>query len=92
MSNDEGISAADRRAPPRGQTSSWAGGVALALVLYVLSTGPVAGLAYKGYLPLSDDTLLAIYAPVGWCCEADSSGTVEKCVMWYLEFCGWRLF
>ena len=80
--------AAPGRPAPRASGASWVGGIALALLLYVFSIGPILGLADKGYAPLSDTTLQIIYAPIAWCCDADSSGTVKKCVWWYLELCG----
>lgn len=73
------------REKPRGRsgqpaagnsTARWAGGVALVLMLYVLSTGPMLKLRMNGQV--SDETFWDLYAPVGWICETKVG---EACIM-----------
>jgi hypothetical protein len=47
-------------------------------VLYVLSTGPVLGLHWRGYLPAE---VLAIYAPLQW--AAKSCEPLYEFLTWY---------
>jgi hypothetical protein len=76
----------------RSSGARWAGGIVLALMLYILSTGPVFKLVDAGYV--SEDHLGVIYAPLFWVGQNTFVG--KKCLRpalnWYwIEIWGLKL-
>jgi hypothetical protein len=55
----------------------WIGGILLALVLYVASTGPAQWLLENQWLP--GEVLIPIYRPIGWVAESN------ECVAMHLR-------
>jgi hypothetical protein len=65
-------------------TKRWAGGILLALVLYILSTGPALKLAKAGYL--SQETLNVVYAPIIWSRQTELGDRyLYSALRWYWE-------
>jgi hypothetical protein len=85
------VDAAPER-PPRGKSGGWAGGVALALLLYVLSCGPVASLTFNCQWPLQ---VLWIYAPIEWGVttvdDVTGSTVARDCLDRYITLCGFDI-
>jgi hypothetical protein len=64
-------------------------GVVVAMVLYVLSIGPVLWTIKHGYLPVMlDESIRLIYFPLFWLHENNSMA--EKILDWYTELWGFR--
>jgi hypothetical protein len=73
-----------RPATGGGSGVRWAGGIVLALVLYVLSTGPALKLAKAGYL--SQTTLNVVYAPIIWSRQTEvGEKFLRPAFLWYWE-------
>ena len=64
--------------------------MSVALVLYVLSIGPVAKLMLKGIV--SQQMVMTVYAPIVWLAETKSGGKIlEPFFDWYGEkVWGWK--
>jgi hypothetical protein len=82
---------------PRGKSSSTSGIVAVALLAYVFSCGPVAGLKTRGVFPVSDDTLRIVYCPVllgVMAADKVTDNHAGKLFLSYLDFWGyeWKWF
>ena len=65
----------------RGSGMAWMIWLFTAIVVYVLSTGPVEGLEKKGLVPAGAAD--AIYAPLGFLC--DHIPAVQRFFVWYVE-------
>jgi hypothetical protein len=79
---------------PRASGATWAGGIALALVLYVLSIGPVFSHAQRSGNERLEEVAYAMYLPlllglgaVDW---ATGSNTAGDWVTRYLKLWGWE--
>jgi hypothetical protein len=69
--------------PTRGSAARWAGGIVLALVLYVLSTGPAARLVQTGHVSIL--TTRKVYAPILWVRDHTKIGQsyLRPALEWY---------
>ncbi len=89
-----------RPATGRSSGARWAGGIVLALVLYVLSTGPMLKLTFTVTGQLTYKTCQTIYAPLLWLGETDTGQVyIQPLLKWYWyeiwncpldPFGGWR--
>jgi len=77
--------------PSSSSAGRWAGGIVLALVLYVLSTGPAVKLTEAGII--SDHTYELIYAPVIWPLNHTTMGEtyLGPIYLWWILLWGARI-